>query len=226
MFLDELVSPPVRPPVRLVLGLPGCRCVVVVVGGGGNLLIRLLLDGWREGGLRIGGVFSVVVVVVELERGDHLMFLLLSSFLPSPTSSVLRPRPRPRPDPDNSFAVDDPSNGIGVLRPVACYLVEPNDDDNDDGDGSFLPSSLSPSPSLSCERSVLYLSCGRRICCCCCCCCCDGGGGSKTTPNEKRSHDLKLGQRRHCGSSKKRRRGGEGRRRGRGGQEVRGGEGA
>ena len=38
MFLDELLCQSV---VRLVLGLPGCRCVdVVVVGVGGNLLIR------------------------------------------------------------------------------------------------------------------------------------------------------------------------------------------
>ena len=83
MFLDELVSPS----VRLVLGLPGCRCVVVVVSVG-NLPIRLLLLRRPRPSLLTGGrrgcfsAAAVVVVAVELERGDHLMFLLLSSFLP------------------------------------------------------------------------------------------------------------------------------------------------
>ena len=95
MFLDELLRPSVRR-VRLVLGLPGCRCVVV----SGNLLIRPPVLPWTDGRLeRRRGCFSVPLS----ERGDHLMFLLLSSFLPPP----------PRPDPDDDpFAVDDPSNGI------------------------------------------------------------------------------------------------------------------
>ena len=81
MFLDELLRPSVRR-VRLVLGLPGCRCVVVV---GGNLLIRPPVLPWTDGRLeRRRGCFSVP----PSERGDHLMFLLLSSFLPLPDQTI------------------------------------------------------------------------------------------------------------------------------------------
>ena len=116
MFLDELVSPSV---LSWVSRGADVSSVVVVSGGGGggNLLIRLLLDGRMERGRGEDrrGCFSVVVA--ELERGDHLMFLLLSSFLPPP-----------RPDPESMTPLMvSPAARAPVarcVRPVACYLVE------------------------------------------------------------------------------------------------------